>query len=201
MQQKKCEFIKLNDIYLVEEVLFNFFLFFLEFERVFLLQREQPQILLWPGAIRVIHRYKVIQGMTINYSMLSFTLQFDNYLFIIQITRLIFKRTPLIQCNDHHWYTCLKKFQAIHRELCNIVHHTVLAASVQVYELSILSLRAKIRSRVVTMNNQTRISSWIRKRKTAPITLSLWWRRNGWSHAALWWINRGFQSMWTIKRK
>lgn len=50
------------------------------------------------------------------------------------------------------------KFQAIHRELCNIVHHTVLAASVQVYELSILSLRAKIRSRVVTMNNQTRIS-------------------------------------------
>lgn len=173
----------------------------MEFERVFLLQREQPQILLWPGAIRVIHRYKVIQGMTINYSMLSFTLQFDNYLFIIQITRLIFKRTPLIQCNDHHWYTCLKKFQAIHRELCNIVHHTVLAASVQVYELSILSLRAKIRSRVVTMNNQTRISSWIRKRKTAPITLSLWWRRNGWSHAALWWINRGFQSMWTIKRK
>lgn len=93
------------------------------------------------------------------------------------------------------------KFQAIHRELCNIVHHTVLAASVQVYELSILSLRAKIRSRVVTMNNQTRISSWIRKRKTAPITLSLWWRRNGWSHAALWWINRGFQSMWIIKRK
>lgn len=51
------------------------------------------------------------------------------------------------------------KFQAIHRELCNIVHYTVLAASVQVYELSILSLRAKIRSRVVTMNNQTRISS------------------------------------------
>lgn len=144
---------------------------------------------------------KVIQGMTINYSMLSFTLQFDNYLFIIQITRLIFKRTPLIQCNDHHWYTFLKKFQAIHRELCNIVHHTVLDASVQVYELSILSLRAKIRSRVVTMNNQTRISSWIRKRKTAPITLSLWWRRNGWSHAALWWINRGFQSMWIIKRK
>lgn len=46
LQQKKCEFIKLNDIHLVEEVLFNFFLFFLEFERVFLLQREQPQILL-----------------------------------------------------------------------------------------------------------------------------------------------------------
>lgn len=45
-------------MHLVEEVLFNFFLFFLEFERVFLLQREQTQILLWPGAIRVIHRYK-----------------------------------------------------------------------------------------------------------------------------------------------
>lgn len=94
--------------------------------------------------------------------MLSFTLQFDSYLFIIQITRLIFKRTPLYSVMtiiDTRVIKNTVKFQAIHRELCNIVHHTVLAASVQVYELSILSLRAKIRSRVVTMNNQTRISS------------------------------------------